>query len=414
MSNNPYSNRVVKENSFETFADGDYIVDGIDQYFSLDQSTPPYPVFTTQGDQLVARFNLRLADRSKVGPPMSANRNQLIMLVKAFGGDVKGLPEENTTAFLLAVQDRANKGAQKQTANVKAKDNKSYVKYVTGTNPETERMYTWKFLKAVSLDGTEPVRFQEKESNSRNGGKYVSSRVIFLFQLVGDMYGRPTDYDGYVLRLYVTNPFGEVSQKVAERWDKFVSLFCPNMHPDTGNWVWTDDPEKSIYGINEVDNPLLVHVGEALKANRLAVFVYRKNKDGYDDTDILTWVLAEASDVIDRDKKAAEESAQPWQLAELVELLDEVVKEGVGVKAFVGTPKESNTILLDWTPEGLIWAKENLSRLWDEAKLPLFDTKRVIGKLSGGECAVLESVVRKAYNKEKKAVNAALTDEGSF
>jgi hypothetical protein len=275
-------------------------------------------------------------------------------------------------------------------------------------------MYTWQFEKAISIDGSEPVRFIEKTFNSKRGGTYTQSIVYFLFKIVGDMYGRPSPFNGYTLFMNIVNPFeGEVSSVVAERFAKFISLYCPHTDPDTGNWAWTNDPEKSPYGTDETQNPLAVFVGEAQKSKRLAVAFFH-TKDNYPKVDIKEWVQSEVNSVVDVDKRKQEESSQPWQLVELVELLDEVVSEKVGVKAFVDTPKDSNMILLDWTPEGLSWAKENLAGLWDSAKLPLFEGKRVLGKLSGGELATLDSVVRKTFGKEKKSVNEALTESGSF
>jgi hypothetical protein len=413
MGLTPFSNRTIRENNFETYDDGEYKVDGIEDFFSLDDSrTPPLPVFSPQGENIVAKFHLRLADRSKQGPAMSADHNQLLLLVKAFGGDVKELPEGDTTGFLLAAQERANAGGQVQTAKVRG--GKGWVKSVTGCLPDVDKMYTWQFEKAISIDGSEPVRFIEKTFNSKRGGTYTQSIVYFLFKIVGDMYGRPSPFNGYTLFMNIVNPFeGEVSSVVAERFAKFISLYCPHTDPDTGNWAWTNDPEKSPYGTDETQNPLAVFVGEAQKSKRLAVAFFH-TKDNYPKVDIKEWVQSEVNSVVDVDKRKQEESSQPWQLVELVELLDEVVSEKVGVKAFVDTPKDSNMILLDWTPEGLSWAKENLAGLWDSAKLPLFEGKRVLGKLSGGELATLDSVVRKTFGKEKKSVNEALTESGSF
>lgn len=407
MPNNPYQNRKVKESDFEPLPDQDYEVDGIDHFFSLDERE--YPVFVPQGDQMICRYNLRLADRSKVGPAMSANHNQLVMLVRALGGDVSKLPEGDTTAFLIACQDEANNGAKKQIAKVKG--GKGWAKYVTGTNPEADKFYTIQFAKATSVDGSEPVTFQDVTSSSKKGGSYTQSVAYFWFRIAGDMYGKPTVFDGYQFRVYVQNPFeGEVYQSTVNRWDKFVQLFAPDMD----SWNWTEDPEQSPYGVNELENPLVVFVGEALKANRLAVAMFKLNEAGFPKMDMADWAQSDATSVIDVDKKQAEAAKQPWQLAELVELLDEVVMEAVGVKAFEPTPKNSDVINLTWTDQGLKWAKENLAKLWDEAKLPLVNGKRPIGNLTGGEAALLDNVVRKAFGKEKAAKNEALTDGGSF
>jgi len=414
---NPYDRRTVKENNFEAVPDGKYKVIGIEDFFTLDSRE--LPVFVPQGGDVVVRGHLKLspaelkklADEGKQvtqGPAFSANRNQLMLILRALGGNVNRLPEGETTAFLLEVQTRANNAGVEQTAQVTGGE--GWAKYISGTNPEENVGYIWEFVNATTHDKTEPLRFQPVSFPGKKGGNYTQEIVYFWFRLAGDMWGKPTPYDGYQFRMIVANPFsGEVRKVDDDRWQAFVRLYLPEGFE---NRDWQEDPEKSEFGINELDNPIIVYVNAAKKANRKAFSQFKLNDKGFAKMDIQDFVSF--SPPIDLDSRKAEESSQPWQLAELVELLDEVVEEQTNVKAFEPTAKDSNVINLTWTGPGLDWAKTNLAKLWDEAKLPLVDGKRVLGNLTGGEAASLELVVRKAYNKVKAPKNAALTDEGSF
>jgi hypothetical protein len=410
----PY-NRTVKENTFTSIPDGSYEVNGIADFFSLDDRN--LPVFVPQGDQIVARFHLSLTPEElkkqadagveiTQGPAMSADHQHLLLLARAFGVDVKGLPEGDTTTFLVELQNRINAAGKKQT--VKVNGGQGWAKYMTGTNPDTSVMYLWAFSGFASEDKSTPVRFQTVSFPGKKPGTSYSQSVVYAwFKLVGDMYGRPTPFDGFSLRMKVVNPFeGEVQKIAAERWDRFVKLYCPS----TDNWDWIEDPERSVYGVNETANPIVVFEGEAKKAGRKALAQFKTNDHGVPKMDIMDF--APFDPPIDLDQRKVEESSQPRELADLVELIDHICAEKTGSKAFEPTAKDANVINLKLTDAGTVWAKENLVPAWDSAKLPLFDSRRVIGKLSGAECGMLEKVLRETFNKPK--LNVALTEEGSF
>lgn len=419
MSTNPYANRQVKEKTeYPRLADGDYKVNGILDYFSTDERE--LPVFTTQSgnDQMVARLHLRQTNGTQ-GPAMSLDRNRLILLAKAFGADIRGLPDQNSTTFLVEIQTRANAAAKEQTARVNGGE--GWAKYVSGTNPETNVMYCWKFTGFSNAEGEKDERLQFKSIQlpGKKGGQYYQSFAHAWFRLEGDMYGRPTPYDGYSTRLMIVNPFwgvdnktgeqtNEVSKIAVERWDTFVKLFCPDMD----NWNWTTDPEQSPYGTDELANPIVVFDGEAKKTGRKGLAAFKVNEKGYPKMDILDFVPFDPP--VDLDARKAEETSQPSELFQLVELIDQLCEESLKSKAFEPTDKSANKINLTFTDAGKAWAKEHLVPAWETTKLPVFEGKRLIGKLDGVQCALLERTLRNTFGKNKAPKNEALTDEGAF
>ena len=97
-------------------------------------------------------------------------------------------------------------------------------------------------------------------------------------------------------------------------------------------------------------------------------------------------------------------SSQPTVLFELVMLIEKVAGFGV----FQATPKNSSEINLKFTqPDGIKWAKDNLTGAWDALSLPLINGERVIGKLDENDLGRLKGFLNGKYNLSAVSESAA-------
>lgn len=409
---------VEQGGNFKIFEDGTYRVKGIQIYLKKDERE--LPVFVPQGDDMVARFKLIMLETRSTenqtveveveGPPMSATMAQMVMLVRAFGGDISKLPAEATTKFLLEAQDSANRGGKVRVATVKG----GWVKYVEGATPP-EAHYTWEFRGFRSPDGSVPARFQEKEQQGSNG-TFTRDYAYADFVVVGDQYEMPSAYAGYRLSVKINNPFdgGVASNKAGKdipttkigqkggipidvkRWMGFVSAFCRGFQHD-----WVSDPEKSSLGLNELQNPLAVVDSFARKAAGRAIGKLTFNRFGFPALDVADFLPARNSGVV---------IAAPVQPTEL-EAFYHYVTQQYGKDVFSPTDKNSDEINLNFTPKGVEWAKETLVPLWDKLTLPIENGKRYIGNLAPEQLTLLTAELRKLNGE---GVNEAFVSDGAF
>lgn len=417
---------IQETGNYKTYEDGDYRVKGIHTYIKKDDRENP--IFVPQGDNMVARFKLILLETRSTenqtveveveGPPMSATYAQMMLLVRAFGGDIVGLPSEATTKFLLDAKDAANRGGRVRKANVKG----GWVKFIEGMNPPAEA-FTWEFQGFRSHDGSKPVRFIKKTQNGPNGA-YDEDFAYADFMVVGDRFELESPYNGYRLSVKIKNPFdGRVIEsrsgmkvpatKIGQkggipvdviRFKEFCATFCPL---EFFKHEWVADVERSNFGVNELENPLAVVDAYARRANKRAIAKLGFNKYNFPTLDVDGFIPARSVGT----GLASTVPAAPKQPTELEAFYDYVTKE-YGKDIFSPTDKSADEINLDLTPKGISWAKETLVPIWDALALPVENGKRYIGKLDADQLKLLTIELRKL--KGESTNEAFANDAGAF
>lgn len=398
------------ENNYKNWEDGEYKARGIHSYVSNDKDRG-LPIFVVQGDKLVARFKLLILTNDEEtgteieaeGPPMSTTITEMRMLVRAFGGDPSKLPAEGTTKFLQDAMDMINSARQTKRAGVK----NGWVKWVEGQNPPTGKdVFLWQFKGFWCEKGTNPVAFEVLHRPSGLNGAYDEDIAWAKFELIADAWGNPSPYAGYEISIKVYNPYNGSTKEQGgklfpatnvgakggipvgvSRWLHFLTLYTM---PDYANRWWESDPEKSDFGVNEFDNPLVVVNHLALASKRLVVASLSTGKTGgvklnLDDLGIYK------GQPIDLDQQQAEADAQPSALYEFVEYAE----KAAGIAIFKPTAKGANEINLDFTDDGKVWAKDKLVPAWNELELPIENGKRFVGKLSDAELVKLTNYLRR-------------------
>lgn len=396
---------IQEQGSYKVFENGDYRVIGIHTYLKKDERDDP--IFVPQGDSMVARFKLTTFEiREGVeveveGPPMSATYQQMVLLVRAFGGDVSALSPEPTSKFLLDAKDQINRARKVRKATVKD----GWVKFVEGSTPPAEA-YTWQFKGFRSNDGSTPVRFITKNQTGPNGA-YDETFAYADFVIVGNRYELDCPYNGYRVSVKMKNPFdgGRIKGKYGEapstasgqkggipidvkRFREFCATFC-NM--DLFQHAWTEDVERSEFGINEFENPLPVIDAYARKAGKRAIAKLGFNKHNYPTLDMTDFIPAVSQGVVDLDKQQQSAAKQP---TELEAFYDYVVKK-YGNTIFLPTPKDADEINLAFTADGINWAKSTLVPIWTALDYPVTDGKRYIANLTPEQLVTLTNELRK-------------------
>lgn len=83
---------VPPDGEFTQYEDGEYEALGL-EWFSVETESPDIPLMVAQKNGVkVGRLRFNLKD-GKAGPPMSVQLGEMALLVKAFGGDIRDLPE---------------------------------------------------------------------------------------------------------------------------------------------------------------------------------------------------------------------------------------------------------------------------------------------------------------------------------
>lgn len=409
---------IEEKGGVDPFPDGEVQVVKILKWIKQDDRQ--LPIFAVMGDQIKAMFVLDITDAEKTrtnrqeGPAMSATRSQLVALVRAFGGDTSKLPEGETSAFLLAVMA----AVENNTKPRKAKVYKGWVQWVEGANPPSD-YYLWEYVGARSLDRTEPIRFIKKTRQGRKG-TYEADTLILTFRIVADYLGGATPYAGYTLDVQMYNPFEGVSSdglrpatKIGksggnpadvERFLAFVKVFCTS---DAMRHVWQGNPEKSKFGVDELEMPFVVINDYAKKAARRVIGKLDFSDGGAPKVDLKDFRPAQAT--MQNVQTEALPSTQTTALYDLWQLIEEVITPDVDV--FKPTPKDSGDIVLDLTAEGRKWAKENLVPAWDSLELPVDNGVRFIGKLNDDQLRDLAEYLKVANGLNLPSESAVEEDE---
>lgn len=412
---------VVEQGNYKTFENGDhYRVKGIHSFIKKDPDRD-LPIFVPQGDNMIARFKLIMLETRSTenqtveveveGPPMSATYGQMLLLVRAFGGDISKLSPEPTTKFLLDAQEAANRGGKIRKAKVKD----GWANFVEGANPPADP-YTWELRGFRSPDNSTPVHFQEKEQQGKNG-TFPRNFAYADFAIVANAYGLETPYKGYRLSVKINNPFdGGVAKNKSDKVIPTTKIGQQGGIPvDVKRWIslrdaffndfrheWESDPERSTFGTNELENPLVVVDDHVRKNPKYAMAKLTYNQYGYPTVDVNDFIPA-----MHQPQASHPIKQQPTEL----EAFYDYVTKKHGKDIFSPTDKNADEINLDLTPKGIAWAKETLVPLWDKLELPIENGKRYIGKLSPEQLTSLTAEIRKLNGE---GVNEAFIGDGAF
>jgi hypothetical protein len=392
-----------------------YEVSGIVGFISTDQQSLPVFKPGKFSDKLIAQVNLKIEDDDVTGPPYSGTRAQIVLLLKALGVNVEGLPPGETTAFLLEAKKRSE-SSQKSVKAFMTKpredDRQRWVARIEGTLPP-ENLYGLRYVKARSPDNSEPIHFKEIGTfDNKRGGTFTPVGVYVVLEIVGEVsYEQgmiPSAYNGYEFQQQIRNPFaapedrgsGEVrpnmqvtqaggTPRVVKEFKGFCAAFCPDVYEHD----WQNDPLKSNLGIPEVDYPFAVVDDYAKKANIIAVGRLTFSDKGFPQLDF--------AELTPSDVSAPPETATPPSVPELLPLLDlveqlaKVVEPVITGKVFKQSAASSNEI--GFTPEGLEWCKKHIAPVWDRVKgLP---TTRLFDRLNKEQVLALDSALRTEYHK---------------
>lgn len=188
ITNRPDPEYVPEE--FETFSDGKYPTIGI-RWFSVDDQKAPIFMSGKGRQPLVAMYRTLLED-DRDGPPGSVSPAEVVMLVKAYGGDPKNLPdrEEDPTAFLMAARDTINSSDKVVTIAVKD----GWVSNTPGLNLPPDKYFTF---------GYAGISTKTDDIPAPREGQYGKWFGVNL-RVVGDLQQRPTPYDGYEQFVFVS------------------------------------------------------------------------------------------------------------------------------------------------------------------------------------------------------------------
>lgn len=260
---------------FESCPEGTWKISGIDHWITKDDDDVPIYDINKNTDEFVARMELERADGER-GPAHSATPAELVLLVKAFGGEVSKLPKDtNSTEFLVAVYDQISKSKKEVTAIV---NSDGWVKTIKEATPP-EGYYRWELDSFYSFDGDEEPHFVEISSF----GDKVAEQIMLRFRIVADGFsGKPSPYNGFISKVYFKNPFDGTQDGLprmvktktggqtiwVKRFYKLVRAYCPDLMEYED---WTQE---------EAENPIAVFVEKALEQKRSAVAQFAKPERG--------------------------------------------------------------------------------------------------------------------------------------
>ena len=275
---------------FKPLDNGFYRVNGINKFISADDNGEPVFSVNKYDELLKFSFEFRQVDGS-AGPACNLTPADFYAMAGEFGVTLAGVTAKNrmSSSVLKDVIDKIN--ASGKVMSVESKG--GWVNYIPGSH-YAGGLYTVKFIKALGNGGDDPYGF--KNSNT---GNYLN----FLFEIVGDIQGKPSLWDGGKIWVYMHSPFvdsclvnGELvtteeaqcplwqkddktggDTPAVKKWKAFIKHFAP----DVLEHDWSSDPLKSSFGINELSTPQTVIISYALSLDKHKVIYYDKAKKNY-------------------------------------------------------------------------------------------------------------------------------------
>lgn len=358
-----------REGGFETLEKGEYTLTGIKDYFSKDEEE--LPIFKPYDNGLRAMCHFSLEQDTASLPAWSGTKEDFYKLAKNLGANVDGLVVENTSHFLLEIQKRIN--STNVTSPIYVGD-KGWVRKVVAMLPP-DGLYKLRFEGAMSLDGSEPISFQ---TNSYTfNGHLVSEEVLKLLFLVESDISGNQEYKDTPVWVNLVNPFDGVFDNQPawlraqnggmlisqRRMMAFLNCFWDGVE----NYIWQTDPEKSDYGINEAENPIVVIVEKAKQNGSFAAARLEVNSKGFIKTDLAEFSPIGGVPTTVRPVVEADVSEEHKKLIATIE--DLASAEIFPNKVF--DPKPTNPY--SFTSLGGTWCKNNVAPIWD--KLGLGETR---------------------------------------
>lgn len=363
---------------FEKCPRGTYKINGITKWISSDENDNPVWEYDELRQDLVVKCELRRVD-GETGPAWSGTPLDMSLLVRAFGGDIHALPKKkNTTEFLVKAEALIDKSNGTVTAEV---GDKGWVSYIHEATPP-EGYYQVKLVYAQSLDGSVPLTFQK--------GQFGDHEQLKLwFEIVGNMLGNETPYDGYRFIYYLKQGFDGthegkpnllMTQKGAKsysarRVEKLADIFAPEVL-------------EADYGWKNPENPIDEILNVAIEAERVAIghYTYNSPRPPRKPRLVLDFdSLAPVDEVPETQEPETDESDVPPNLFALVEWI-----HGGEPKAFVSYPPQTVEDI-QLTDAGKKWANKHMAKLMIDAQLE--PKAKPLAEFTEEECAALMGVV---------------------
>lgn len=376
---------------------GNYMVSKIELF----EAESGFPEFVEDGLQRrVGRLRF-ISNDGIYQIPASFERPMLLLVAHAYGVNIKPLAKiKNETEFLVKWGEAINKSEKSVLVTV---NDSGWVSRVRGAHLP-EGYYTWKLVRARSFSGAEPIQFEANDF-SKVDGKEDPARfsLRLFFEVVGDMLGHPTPFDGASLSVTLNQPFDgkldgipkmrvnpNTSKPVSvRRLEKLIQAFCPEMF----EYEWQQDNQLSEYGIDEAANPIVVIVDKAIKNGKTAIGHAGLTKKGNIALDLLTLSVEapdedEEEDIeIEVQKESEEKTELHWVLAQTnLALFCEWIYKQVDPNPFVIWPPDKLEDL-KLSESGQKWAGEFLGDIWVKADLQ--PEKRAINSLKEDEAEKL-------------------------
>lgn len=358
-----------KESQFSKAEKGKYIVTGIADIFSCDASG--IPVFKPVQNNLKAMAHFVRQDGSPEQPAWSGTAEDFYDLAKAFGADVTDLQPANTSAFLVEILKRAASGSPLEVYV----NGEGWVGPIAVLLPK-EGIYRLGFVGGRSVDGSQPLEFKERTrtfTRDNTTNTVTRSELTLIFEILSAVDGN-TRYAGQRIFLLLENPFDGVGENedgpvpqfrvgknggqlvATTRLLKFIEIFWPE---GLEGYHWASDPEKSVFGINELENPILVIVEKAKIAKRQAYASISPTSGGFLKTDLLRLMP-----LSDAPPQPVRQISRP-RLMELIGIINEIVSNESMTVAFdakLGSP-------FALTKAGKVWCRANIAPLWNKLEL---------------------------------------------
>jgi hypothetical protein len=357
----------ISNGEFETCPAGTYTANGI-RWLKSCLEDNGNPIYKSDKRGIMIRMEMIRADGSTPNPVYSASPEALMLLVKAFGGDVNKLPpNKTTTEFLLRAYSEIEKSKGSVTCIVNEKGWVNLVKEAT----VPEGLYKVRFAGARSLDGSETLHYVKV-------GKGDPS-ILLQFEIVGNTFGKRTPFDGITLDVFMSDPFdgshnglpkfrkNDSSKKPVPvaRFEKFMAAFAPSIFDHD----WSD---------YDLANPTQVVVQHALDSReREAVCSYVKSIRGerlY--LELLTLTIDEDPDT----EATPAVETEPERPAHIYEMGSRFYTDHPKLATFVDwiysqeqdafvTVPVSELSQLVLSAKGIKWCPNNLAELWLEVGL---------------------------------------------
>lgn len=386
-----------KEGNFDEFPAGVYTMIGIEDYFSKDDED--LPIFKPFDNGLRAHCHIKTKETLSQPPAWSGEAKDYLRLAQVLGADIEGLEAKADTKFLQQIQKRIN--AVNFETQFYAQSN-GWVSRINALLPPNG-FYKVRFVKAFSLDNSDPITFQEKENFFEpDNPNHV---VRFMFEIISDVEDG-LDYAGTTFVIEVHNPFDGVfnnlpSWKHAKNGGMLVGqrrlmTFLNIFWPDVEDYQWIVDPERSEYGINEAENPIHVIADKASQSDKLAITRVEVNDKGWFKMDLCD--LSPCKSGVPVNVKPKTQEKPPWNEDNepvkihltLIKVINDHAFGDIGENAINST--DGNPYNL--TTKGGVWCKENVAPLWDKLG---FDEPRRFDRLSKEQAKQLVDAIENKF-----------------